>query len=658
MEGEIACPGTIAACEQELAPERTVPEQRPSRPSLLALEKAIAARNRKQALDLVHAILTSIDRRFGRLDALDLGAIANEPTTEERTLIFATRFIAAFGMLASDPELKIPMHDFERLLLQHRWIDLLFGVSGFRSSDFLLARLATKGPRGNWMFSGDAVLRMLAAYSLDSRVPLDFAQCWKADRTAAAVAFLHYVGSRYLFWPRAFELRERLLEWLPAQLDEVKLGSMTLSRVPEIYMHCSYAITPKKHEIKSGIMRQMHRACTDAGCLEMPEDRAPSPSGKPTAIVIAEHLKLDHSVFRTHSKTVQAMREDFHLVGVVFPDPEGTPIEDMFDEVLAIPKQGFLEAIRILSVEIRKRNPDLVYFTGVGMIPYMIALASLRMAPVQCVSFGHTATTMSPAIDYFILPEDFVGSEKCFSEKVLALPKAAMPFARRDVRVEAGGERPGDGIVRIAVPAATMKLNPHFFAALREIADTAKSKVEFHFLPLGSAGLVYAELSRALRAQVPGAIVHIEKPFQAYLAELGRCDLFLSPFPYGNMNSIMDAMNFHLPGVCLDGPEAHAHADVAIFKRIGFPDAVCAKSVDEYIAAAVRLIDDAGFRTQCADAARACDFDEAFFTGDASLFSQALLALLPGAAKQEKKPAKPRRAPKAAAEASSQATGK
>jgi len=599
-----------------------------SAPSVYALEKAVAARDHKKALDLVHAILGAIDRRFGRLDALDLGVLASEPSTEERTLTFATRFVSAYGTLMSDPDLDLPTGHFERLLLQHRWIDLLCGVSGFRSSDFLLARLATERPGGGWSFSRDAVPRVLASFSLNSRYSLDPAQCWKTNRTAAAVAFLHYVGSRYLFWPRAFDLREELLEWLPAHLDDIKLGSITLSRIPEIYMR---------------------RACIEAGCIEMPEDRAPTPGARPTAIVIAEHLKPDHSVFRTHSKSVQAMREHFHLVGIVFPDPRGTPIEDMFDEVLPIPQQTFLDSVAALSAEIRKRNPDLVYFTGIGMIPYMIALGSLRMAPVQCVSFGHTATTMSPAVDYFLLPEDFVGATDIYSEKVVGLPKAAMPFARRDVRMKRKVERARDGVVRVAVPAATMKLNPRFFAALAEIAKRAKTQVEFHFLPLGSAGLVFAELGRATRAQVPGSVVHTEMPFEAYLTQLGKCDLFISPFPYGNMNSIMDAMNFFLPGVCLDGPEAHAHADVAIFNRIGFPAELCASTVEDYISAAVRLIDDAEWRKTCEEAARACDLDEAFFTGDARLFGQAMLDLIAnGAIAREPKPAKARKASKVA----------
>ena len=33
------------------------------------------------------------------------------------------------------------------------------------------------------------------------------------------------------------------------------------------------------------------------------------------------------------------------------------------------------------------------------------------------------------------------------------------------------------------------------------------------------------------------------------------------------MNSLFDAFQVGLPGVCLDGAEPHAHADVAIFAR-------------------------------------------------------------------------------------------
>ena len=53
-----------------------------------------------------------------------------------------------------------------------------------------------------------------------------------------------------------------------------------------------------------------------------------------------------------------------------------------------------------------------------------------------------------------------------------------------------------------------------------------------------------------------------------------------------------------------------------------------AKTVDAYVAQAVRLIDDAAWRNSCASAITAGDLDAAFFKGDASLFGDALADLI------------------------------
>ena len=118
------------------------------------------------------------------------------------------------------------------------------------------------------------------------------------------------------------------------------------------------------------------------------------------------------------------------------------------------------------------------------------------------------------------------------------------------------------------------------------------------------------------------------------MERLSRCDLFLCPFPYGNMNSIIDAFQLGLPGVCLDGPEAHAHADAAIFARIGLPADLGAKNVDDYIAQAVRMIDDVkDGATKCPRrSSPRADLDAAFFQGNASLFCKAMADLHRGQA--------------------------
>src|SRR5437868_12828504 len=238
---------------------------------------------------------------------------------------------------------------------------------------------------------------------------------------------------------------------------------------------------------------------------------------------------------------------------------------------------------------------------------------------------------MSETMDYFILPEDFVGSAETFSGKVLAVPKAAMPFAPRPF---APIPKPApDGIVRVAIPASTMKLNPAVFEAVGRIVAGAKSKVEIQFFPLAGTGLPYVDLLRVVRARIPGAEVFPEAPHEVYMQRLSRCDLFLCPFPYGNMNSIIDSFRFGMPGVCLDGTEAHAHADAAFFARVGLPSELAAKTVPDYVATAIRLIDDSEWRARCANIVNAADVDAAFFQGDASLFCKAVADLVWGGTK-------------------------
>ena len=594
-------------------------------PSFPALERQVAERQLGPAVQTSIEILQAIDARYGRLEQVALGDITTDGTAEDIALVFCTRFAAAFGRVMADPDVPLSTADFEQLLTYHRWIDLIFSLSGYRTSDHVVPVLARPAQGTSLTFDGLNFLRFLILRSMNSRIHANLEDYWKVSSVGTALAFLHYVSSRYVFWPRAFDFREQVLEWLPGRLGNIRLGDLTLARLPEIYMHCSYAVTPKKHAIKADLIKQVRSACLAHGCREASRG-ASRPSSRPTIVVVGENFSTGHAVYRTHSRAVAALREQFRVVGVVYPDPVGTPIADLFDECIPIKAGEFLPMVKQLADTILERKPDLILYLGIGMVSQVIALSSLRLAPVQCVSFGHAATTMSDAMDYFILPEDFAGAPSTFSEKVLKVPKAAMPLAPLSFTPF---ERPaGDGTIRVAIPASIMKLNPRLFGALSRIAHEAKSPLEFHFFPLAGTGLPYVELTRAVKAQVPDATVFPELPYEAYMERLSKCDLFLSPFPYGNMNSIIDCFRFSLPGVCLDGGETHAHADAAIFARIGLPHTLATKTVEEYMAQAVKLIDDQAWRDSCARIVTEADLDAAFFKGDAALFCDAIAGLI------------------------------
>ena len=387
-------------------------------PSLPVLERQVAERRLADAVRTSIEILHAIDTRYGRLEHIELGEIASDGTAEDVALVFCTRFAAAFGRVMADPDVPLTTEDFERLLTHHRWIDLIFSLSGYRTSDHVVPVLARPTQGTSLTFDGLNFLRFLILRSMNSRIHANLEDYWKVSSVGTALAFLHYVGSRYVFWPRAFEFREQLLEWLPGRLGPIKLGELTLARLPEIYMHCSYAVGPRKHAIKADLMRQMRSACLEYGCTEASAQRAGPLPSRPTVVVVGENFHVGHAVHRTHSRVVAALRERFHVVGVIHPDPSGTPIASLFDECLPITGGEFLPQVKHLADAILERKPVLILYLGVGMVSQVIALSSLRLAPVQCVSFGHTATTMSEVMDYFVLPEDFAGAAHTFSEKV------------------------------------------------------------------------------------------------------------------------------------------------------------------------------------------------------------------------------------------------
>jgi hypothetical protein len=351
-------------------------------------------------------------------------------------------------------------------------------------------------------------------------------------------------------------------------------------------------------------------------------------------VVTTENFSFQHSVWRTHSLAVTALKARFRVVGFMHAQQITPQVEACFDELVPYAGQGaFLEVVRTIAGDISARHPAMVLHLGVGMSPFVIALASVRLAPVQAASFGHTATTASPAIDWMILPDDFVGDPALFTERLLRLPPAAMPYCMRagldyaGVRERAASTRTPGGPVRIAVPASAMKLSPPFFDALADAATRASRPLEFHVFPLGCAGLGYAALTQRLAVRLPMAVAHEEQPYEAYAELLASCDFFVCPFPYGNMNSIVDAALVGLPGVCLDGPEAHAHADAAYFRRLGLPDELVAADREDYVAAIVRLADDAAWLARCRAITAQIGPGHLFFAGDASQFAGAVAQL-------------------------------
>jgi hypothetical protein len=197
-------------------------------------------------------------------------------------------------------------------------------------------------------------------------------------------------------------------------------------------------------------------------------------------------------------------------------------------------------------------------------------------------------------MDYFIIDEDFVGDDACFSEQVIKTPNDAFPFTPfiQDMnQVPQAPLREAPEVVEIAMVASTMKLNPDFLQTCRLIAEQSPTPVHFQFFIGAARGLVGLQVVQVVERYLgKWATVNQQQGYGYYLQQIANCDLYINPFPFGNMNGIVDLLSVGLVGVCKSGNEPHEHIDQGLFERLGMPDWLVTTTTEDYIQAALRLI--------------------------------------------------------------------
>ncbi|MBB5393213.1 MULTISPECIES: peptide transporter [unclassified Herbaspirillum] len=583
--------------------------------SLEKFEYLCYSRQQEPAARELVRLLVLIDRNYGKLASnfsLSVSPAVPAAALEQHVL---TRITSAISALFSDPSFHISPDGFGQLINFQRWLSSLFGASPFINCDHILRSLNLGGPDAkDFQVKPLDLVKFCILYSPESELPLDADMLWRQNKPLAAALFMALLSPRFLGTPAAHSKREALLGWLPERLQELdSLDGLPIAVLHDVYMHCSYADLPQRHRIKGAINVLIEKKLREAGIGDIDNfdegDNAGASTGaagKPVLLVLLEWFSGGHSIYRTHSKTLEAARRHFHVVAIGYEANTDALGRAVFDEFVAFEKPGdMLSCLAQLRALAAERRPRVLYMPSVGMFPITMFAANLRVAPLQVAALGHPATTHSRRIDYISVEDDFVGDPACFSEKLLRLPADGQPYRPSAIPVNLPRlERTDKPYVNIAIAATTMKLNPRFLMACQKIAELAlqppggqaPKQVRFHFLIGQAQGLLYPQLQRLILRYVPGASVYPHQPYQEYLSIFNQCDMFLSPFPFGNTNGIIDAFTVGLPGVCKTGPEVFEHIDEGLFRRVGLPGWTIAATLDDYILAAVRMATDFGER--------------------------------------------------------------
>ena len=605
--------------------------------SLEQFENACYKRQHESAGRELASLLQDLDQNLGGLGQNFQGQALRGLAPQEINTHFATRICAAMSCLFSDSEFHFSPEWRKRTFELHRWISALFAASPFHNADHVLRALNLHAGADQPLTVTQRDLhKFCILYTQESEIEIDLTSMWTQAPLLTASLCLSLMSPRFLGTQAAHSKRETLLQWLPDRLTELdNVLDLPFGIVHDVYMHCSYADGAYKHNIKKSINGLIRRYLLLREGLQdrVTRDQPGAPhlvDGKPVVLVVMEWFNSSHSVYRTHSRSLLALRERFHVVGMgsaMAVDEAGRAVFDAF--IALDPSKALVDQVRDVMQHAQRLQPSVFYCPAVGMFPLTIFLANLRFAPIQVAALGHGASTMAECMDYYVLDEDFIGDPACFSETLIRMPVDSMPFVRSSSQTELTPVmRENPDVVRVAVASSLMKFNPRFLQACQQIVARSRVPVEMHFMPGMAIGLGHVQLKSLVARYMPTAVVHAHLPYPDYMQVLNQCDLYINPFPYGNMNGIADMAFQGLVCVCRTGPDVHEHIDEGIFQRLGLPDWLIASTDEAYVQAAVRLAENHTERLALRRDLLERQAVEVLYQGRPEVLGQKLLALV------------------------------
>ena len=251
---------------------------------------------------------------------------------------------------------------------------------------------------------------------------------------------------------------------------------------------------------------------------------------------------------------------------------------------------------------------DVLVYPEIGMDPTAVRLASLRLAPVQVATWGHPETTGLPTIDYYLSAEDLepAAAQDNYTERLVTLPHLGCFYQRwGNEHLEPDFEKLGidPKSPLILCPGMPFKYAPQYDWIYPEIVRRL-GRVQLVFFRAEPADLS-ERLRRRLEAAFSRGSLNFDEfvrfiPWQsgpAFDGLLMRADIFLDTIGFSGFNTAMQAIERGLPIVSREGRFLRGRLASGPLRRMGLRELVT-ESEEEYIALAVKLVQDREYRAQ------------------------------------------------------------
>ena len=254
--------------------------------------------------------------------------------------------------------------------------------------------------------------------------------------------------------------------------------------------------------------------------------------------------------------------------------------------------------------QISKDNLDALIYLDIGMSAKIQILSSLRLAPIQCNTYGHPVTSGFKNIDYYFSSElmESQNSQKHYSEKLITLPGLGINYDSPNLSI-------------IKKPNILNKSNATIFLNLQSLfkllpqddhiyLDILKkhSNCCFWFLHgmKNSITSIFKERISKLFQKEGYAFekysyFHPRCSQEEFLGLIEESDIILDSFNWSGGNTSLEAISLNKPIVTCPSGFMRGRHTYSMLKILDIEETI-ASSKKEYIEIAVKLAGDINFR--------------------------------------------------------------
>jgi protein O-GlcNAc transferase len=238
---------------------------------------------------------------------------------------------------------------------------------------------------------------------------------------------------------------------------------------------------------------------------------------------------------------------------------------------------------------------DVLVYTDIGMHPDMYAMALSRLAPIQCLLWGHPVTSGLPTIDYFISSEllEDQGADEHYTEKLIRLSSLGIYHERPKLpnpaltRTQLGLPQDANLYGCLQSP---YKLLPEFDELLAAILRRDPNGMLI--LTLSHEANWSHLLARRLKKSIPDVYLRIKwlpwVDYNKYLQILNNIDVLLLPPSFGGGSTSYDAFALGKPIVTLSSDLLRSRITNGLYRSMGVRDCE-ANTTEEFLDIAVKL---------------------------------------------------------------------